>query len=325
MKAYEIKSLTDSQLIERTEYLVRRERELVECLITHLQEIQDRKLFIPMGYTSLFECLVKHFKYSESIAYSRISVLRIMKDVPEVTEALQSGELNLTHLSLAQTYIRNQEKKTQEKVTTEEKRELVACLKNTSTKEAKQILAERNPVMELPSDQVRYLDSEHVQIQVTTHKEILEKIERLKSLISHQDVNPSLGEVLDLALTSAIESLEKKKGVHIKEETKNKKPAFGSSPLCPSDPNSKLISKAKFSTQSFADRNSRYISRKVKKTILKRADHQCEYVHKSGERCSSKFQMQFDHIKAYSRGGGPEYANIQLLCRVHNAYKGDYM
>jgi hypothetical protein len=164
MNSANIKIMTDSQLIERVEYLVRRERELVECLIWHLQEIQDRKLFIQMGYASMFECLVRHFKYSEAVAYSRISALRIISEVPAVAEALNSGEVNLTTLTMAQSFIRKQEKEIGEKISVEQKAQYIECIKNKSTAEVKQILATLNPVAELPLDRVQYLDKDHLKI-----------------------------------------------------------------------------------------------------------------------------------------------------------------
>jgi 5-methylcytosine-specific restriction endonuclease McrA len=39
--------------------------------------------------------------------------------------------------------------------------------------------------------------------------------------------------------------------------------------------------------------------------------------------CGGVRQLQFDHIIAYSKGGKASIENMQLLCRVHNAFKGD--
>jgi hypothetical protein len=211
MNQEKIKKMTNNQLIKHVEYLVRRERQLVECLILHLQEIQDRKLFLQMGFVSLFECLVKHFKYSESSAYARISVLKILKDVPQVAQELSTGELNLTSLTLVQSFIKKQEKQSGQKISIEEKIKYLATIKNKNTSETKQILAQIDPDIQLPTDQLRYLDSQNVQLQITTNKNILQKIEHLKSLISHSNINPSYSEILEMSLDAAIEKIEKKK------------------------------------------------------------------------------------------------------------------
>lgn len=266
MNSADIKLMTDNQLIQRTEYLVSRERKIVECIIWHLQEIQERKLFIQMEYSSMFECLVKHFKYSEAVAYARMSALRIISEVPAVAEALGTGEINLTNLTLS-------------------------------------------PTADLPFDRVNYLDKDHVQIQITANKRILEKIEYLKSLISHENLSPSYEDLLSLSVDAAIEKVEKKKGIcapALKKAT-------------PTKTNSNNTSD---STHSFAVKNSRYVPRNVKRFVLGRSQNQCEHVHSNGERCASKFQTQFDHIQAYSKGGKATLHNMQMLCRVHNNEKG---
>ncbi|MFS4457557.1 HNH endonuclease [Bdellovibrio sp. HCB2-146] len=331
MNSANIKAMTDNQLIERVEYLVRRERELVECLIWHLQEIQDRKLYIQMGFTSLFECLVKHFKYSEAVAYSRISALKIISAVPEAAEALNSGEVNLTTLSLTQSFIRKQEKETGEKVSPEQKVQYVESIKNKSTQEVKQILATISPVSELPLDKVQYLDQKHVQLQVTIDRTILEKIEKLKSLISHENIDPSYCDLLNIALDAAIEKVEKKKGIKIsskerrslsKENNHSQNENLRKDVPIAIQIGAKTETQAQTSTQSFSVKSSRYILRDVKRFVLNRSNHQCEYIHSNGQRCTSKFQLQFDHIIAFSNGGTSALNNIQNLCRVHNANKG---
>lgn len=330
MNPTNIKNMSDSQLIERVTYLVHRERELVECFIWHLQEIQDRKLYIQMGFTSLFECLVRNFKYSEAVAYSRISALKILTAVPEAAEALNSGEVNLTTLSLTQSFIRKLEKETGEKVSTEQKIQYLHAVKNKSTQEVKQILATISPVLELPIDKIQYLDENHVQLQVTVCKTLLGKIEKLKALISHENLNPSYNEVLQLAFDAALEQIEKKKGLSERKlassdsrssTTQNEHIALTKSEDSKENPQDNKTSTRSFSIKS-SDKRSRYISRKVKSIVFNRSQNQCEHINPDGERCQSKFQLQFDHIIAYSRQGGAELDNIQHLCRVHNNFKG---
>lgn len=327
------KTMTDDQLIERVEYLVRRERELVECLIWHLQEIQDRKLFIPMGFTSLFECLVKHFKYSEAIAYSRISALKIINAVPEAAKALGAGKVNVTTLSLTQSFIRKQEKASGEKISLDQKVEYLNSIKNKTVQETKQILARINPVKELPPDKIQYLDADHVQIQMTVTKDILEKIERLKSLISHENVDPSFNELMSVALDNAIDKIEKKKGIKTNSTAVSRHTECGLSQATESnkldlkniESGSERVNKNAdnlITTQSFAIKRSRYISRKIKQDVLIRSRGRCEHLHPDGQRCGSSFQLQFDHVSPFSKGGKSEFDNIQILCRVHNSYKG---
>jgi hypothetical protein len=140
---------------------------------------------------------------------------------------------------------------------------------------------------------------------------------------------------LNLALDAAIEKVEKKKGINqpekLKSVTKKDKPIPDENAVKGTTSQGFEVSTqdpgiathdSRVSTQSFSIKSSRYISRRVRRMVFKRSENQCEQVHPDGQRCVSKFQMQFDHITAFSKNGSAEITNIQHLCRVHNAYKG---
>jgi hypothetical protein len=303
-----IKSLNDSALIKSAEMIVQKEREIVECLIWHLEEISLRKLYISMGYESLYKCLIHHFKMSETTAYGRITVIEMMKEIPTITRDLKSGELNITNLKHAKTFINKHEKEYKEKLTPEDKSELLEKIKNKTSDEVKQYFASINPEMSLPIDQIKYLDDSHIQIQVTAKKELLAKIDYLKSLISHENISPTYEELLNLAFDAAIEKVEKKKGLFQKPLKSEMKEA-----------------KAENSTtQSFASGTPRYFSRALKRISRAIAKHQCEHVNPNGRRCPSRFQLQFDHVISFDKGGASDITNIQMLCRVHNNFKSDH-
>ena len=100
-----IKSLSDNELIKSTERVVEQERKIVQVVIWHLQEVQDRKLYLTMEYADMYECLIGHFKMSDTTAYGRLKVLKILEDVPQVSESLKTGELNISNIALAHSFI----------------------------------------------------------------------------------------------------------------------------------------------------------------------------------------------------------------------------
>ncbi|HCQ23657.1 MAG TPA: hypothetical protein DIT52_00490 [Flavobacteriaceae bacterium] len=50
--------------------------------------------------------------------------------------------------------------------------------------------------------------------------------------------------------------------------------------------------------------------------ILERDNHQCQ-------QCGSRTDLTIDHIFPFSRGGGKEPNNLQMLCHRCNAKKSD--
>ena len=63
-------------------------------------------------------------------------------------------------------------------------------------------------------------------------------------------------------------------------------------------------------------RAGRRISKSTREYILKRDNYECQY-------CGSQTKLEIDHIFPYSRGGGNEPENLQVLCKSCNLAKGD--
>ncbi len=83
----EIKELTDLELTERIETLRSKERVITLKFLLHLGEFDIRKLYLELGYSSLFDYCVRKLGYSESSAYRRIESARCLRDNPELSES----------------------------------------------------------------------------------------------------------------------------------------------------------------------------------------------------------------------------------------------
>lgn len=60
----------------------------------------------------------------------------------------------------------------------------------------------------------------------------------------------------------------------------------------------------------------RKIPKSLREYILKRDNYECQY-------CGSQTRLEIDHIFPFSRGGGNEPENLQVLCKSCNLEKGD--
>ena len=122
--------MTDGNLAAALEGLVKSEFELLPKILHHLREVDRRRLFCKFGYGSLFKYVVDHLGYSEDEAYRRISAMRLLKELPQIEERIESGALALTNIAQVQTFFRNKKD-----VTTEAKLELLERIENCSTRE----------------------------------------------------------------------------------------------------------------------------------------------------------------------------------------------
>ena len=213
-----LKYLTDQDLLNSMESFAQKEREILTAVLWHLREIERRRLFSDLGCSSLFAYCTKKLGYSEDQAYRRINAARLLKDLPEMEEKLNSGAITLTSASLAQNFFR------QEKMSTEKKREILAHLENKTTRETEEIIAKMNPKA-VSRDKIKPASNDQVTISFTAPKRLEEKLNKLKALLAHSHPNISLAELIEKISDESLEKLD-----HAKKSKREAKPTPPSEP-----------------------------------------------------------------------------------------------
>src|SRR3954463_5084668 len=120
----ELKPMTDKMFLENFSSLVLNERKITADIIEYVREMDRRKLYLEMGFTSLFQFMTEHMRYTPGSAQRRIDSARMLRDIPELKEKLKSGELNLMQVSTLARAVREKEKTAT--VSVDEKREIFA-------------------------------------------------------------------------------------------------------------------------------------------------------------------------------------------------------
>jgi len=130
-----LKHLPDKNLLNEMSKLVVQEREVLEKVLWHLREIDQRKLYCEVKCGSLFEYCVKVLKYSEGQASRRVTASRLLKELPEVAKEIKKGEINLTQLNQVKQFFLS------EGVTAvEDKMKVIEVIKGKTTRETENIL-----------------------------------------------------------------------------------------------------------------------------------------------------------------------------------------
>ncbi len=199
-------ALSNDNLITAVRSLVKEERRITREILDHINEVARRRLYADLGFSSIFDWLVKDFGYSESAAYRRMQAARVLLAVPEAAGKLESGALGLTVLSKVQTLIRADEKRNGERMSIQEKSDILTKVKSCSGREADHRLAQHFPELAAPpKEKVHAVSEDQVSVQVTFTREQFEKLKRIQELLSHTHIGSSNAELLDAAMDVFLE------------------------------------------------------------------------------------------------------------------------
>ena len=202
-----LRSLSDQMLLSSMESLVAQERDLLTSILHHLREIEARKLFCDLGYSSLFDYATRKLGYSNDQAQRRISAMRALKEIPQIEEKIESGALSLTTISMAQSFFRA------EKVPLQKKIEILRRLEHKSTREAEKVLLSISP-KPLRPEKVTALTEDLSEMRFLASTKLQEKLKKLKGRFAHSNPNMSLSELIeklaDLGLEEFFPSKEEK-------------------------------------------------------------------------------------------------------------------
>ena len=331
-----LKSLPDLELLSQTKSLATQERKIGIEVLHHLREIESRRLFASLGFSSLFEYCVKELGYAGGSAHRRISAMRLLREIPEYESKLQEGIVTVSSLSQLQGFL-VQEKRQMGKIYPKEaKIELLEQIEGKSFEQTARVLAAISPEQIRP-EKARVLNEEDTEIRFTADRALMAKLERLKNLMGHQAQAQTyaglIGELADIALKK-LDPLQKRDLLQ-KEAAPSKNLAMSLPPLEVKEAEVKEAEvketevketdvkkmTAKGTVPEKMLHQNRYIPEKIRRFVWQRDQGRCSFVdRKSGRQCESRYALQIDHIHPVGKGGTSEIENLRLLCAVHNQF-----
>jgi hypothetical protein len=320
----EIRNLPNPELLSQTEALVREEREIGIAILHRLREISRRRLHCQAGYSSLFTYCVQQLKYPEASAYRLIQAMRAVVDFPEIETKIQNGDLSISAVSQVQSFCNSQEKENAITVTPQQKIELFAAVEGKTRKESEQALASLFPQNPLSKkDKEKPLNQAETQITFVAGADLMAKLKQIRELL----VGGNFLSYPELMLKMAELSLKRLDPV--KRSTAGPEPVSGHASHAPSElsteppkadsqPPKKPLETLK---KPLKVTPSRYIPAKVRREAWVLSGGQCSFVSKTtGQRCTERNNLEFDHIRPFAAGGDNSIGNIEIKCRNHNIY-----
>jgi 5-methylcytosine-specific restriction endonuclease McrA len=315
---------SNAQLLAEVQRLARSEHRATAALIRALAELDERRLYLAEGFSSLFSYCTQVLHLSEHAAYGRIEAARCARKFPNVLALLEQGIVTLTTITLLAPHL-----------TEDNCIRVLDLARHKSKRGVECIVAELRPAPDVPS-RIRRLPTmptagapmpnllradvplattehhplavgasahrpiiaplapERFRIQLTVSRETHDRLRRAQDLLRHAIPNGDPAEVIGRALSLLVERLERDKC------------ASTSSPRAL--PSGETIS------------GSRHIPAAVRREVWARDDGQCAFVGSRG-RCAERGFLEFHHVVPFAVGGAPDAENIELRCRAHNNFE----
>jgi hypothetical protein len=275
-----LQSISDDELLHRLAQLLAQSRRSEVDLVTHIAEVDERRLYAREACPSMYAYCTQVLHLSEAEAYLRITTGRAAREHPVLLTMLGDGRLHLSGIAKLVPHL-----------TSENRDELLRRACHRSKREIEMLLAqlfprpdaptvvrklpERRPCPPAPNPPsepqlrpggvepqqvpapprvsvIEPLAPARYKVQFTADAELQEKLERLRSLMRTQVPDGDLATIIEQAVTEKLERLESRRFAQTKKPRKS---------LADSD----------------TSRRSRYIPAAVRRAVAERDGKQCYY------------------------------------------------
>ncbi len=315
-----ISDLSNEQLLAQTKKIIQSERKITHLILQHINEIEDRKIHLSLGYDGMYSYLTRGLGYSESAAYRRMQSARLLRKAPELSAKIQNGSLNLSQMTVLNKSLAHFEKNLNSNTTQSSNQDVdqnsdttqsavlnklcqvAAQIEHKNAFETEKVLAQAFDLPITKAERIKPQQDDSIRMEIILTAEQFAVLKQAQSLLSHTCPG---GSIADVIATLAQNFVDKKM----------------KSPKAEPNVIAKELTQA--ATAMAIQENKKpyrqYISVHTKRSLLQKANHCCEYVdHKTQQRCNSKYQLEIDHIQPLSLGGSDDERNLRILCRVHN-------
>jgi 5-methylcytosine-specific restriction endonuclease McrA len=325
-------------------------------IVAHIAEVDRRKLYLQVGYPSMYLYCVEALHLSEPAAYKRIHAARAARKCPEIFVALADGRVNLSAICLLAPYM-----------TRRNGAALLAEATHRRRFEIKEMLARH-----FPQPDRLAVDPEIRPVQASTPAmagfalapEALGvasaptgAIQAPAAVVSLLDAAPSPGllgasqtpaPVFEARHPAPLAPDRYELRFEINNDTHEllKRAQDLLSPSVPSGSIPEIFRRslvaliaqtekrkaavgckprrprgAELTRRSEARR--RHVPAQERRTVWERDGGRCTGVSETGRRCEERRFLEFDHVIPVARGGRSTADNLRLRCREHNQYEAE--
>ncbi len=325
---------TARALSSRLADLLSREHAAMVDFLAALADFDRRRLWEPLGYTSLWHYLHRELGLSKGTAHYRVVAAGLVARFPEVEAALRDGRLCITSVvELAKV------------LTAENLEEALPRFLHRSKQEAQAVVAELRPREVVPRREVvTAIAVQPVELvgpqpptPIPTPTSIPISIPIPASVSApsprpspppgerglESKVEPLTANLRRLHVTVSRRFLAKLEAA--RDALSHAKPGAGAEAILEAGLDLLLAQQAMRRAQVARPRKARALPREsdtipaeVRRTVWVRDAGRCQWAMAGGGICGSTHRPELDHIQPRARGGPSTIENLRVLCWAHN-------
>jgi hypothetical protein len=309
-------------------------------LLTRIAEIDDRRLYLPEGYSCMKDFLVARMRLTEDAAYKRLTAARLARQYTGILVGLSDGRLTLRAVLMLGRRLHPSNAD-----------QLVRAALDKTRFELEVLLAERFPRPDLPERLEAVspptspaawsapalacpLAPERVETTIPdwlSHDEGAPTPplapERVES-IPRQRIVPLSPQRFGFQFTGDPETRElyEQYRALVSHEIPSGEMALvykDALKIAVAERTKRKFASASRPGHSRGSANPRHIPAAVKRAVSERDQKRCTFVSESGKRCDERGFLEYDHAEPIARGGKSTVENVRLRCRAHNQYEAE--
>jgi hypothetical protein len=157
-------------------------------------------------------------------------------------------------------------------------------------------------------------------VKITIDEATHTKLEQLQHLLRHRVPNADIAVIIELGLDLLLaKTMKERFGVKTPSSKATSSKAASASKTSSTSSETEFALEPVAATKAKAPkRNSRYISRAVRREVYERDQGQCTFVSTEGRRCEERGFAENHHHHPFACGGEATVGNIKIMCRTHN-------
>lgn len=288
--------------IKIAENFLKVEGELLEIL----NDVENQRVHLQMGYSSLFLYATEGLKLSESQAYNLINVMRKAREIPELKHQIQSGQLSVSKARRIVPIL-----------TAENHQEWIQKAKALPKAELEREVVKHSPSAE-KKEIVRIITEQRSRMHLDLDTSLVEKLRRAQNLLrSKRRKNLTLEETLGELVDQFLERNDPLRSVNNGTGSGQGKPSRATSTRAV---NGKQLGPGQVTSQAEPRANAlhRPIPKPLRRQVFRRDSGRCQYKGAAGKLCNSEAYLQIHHLEPWGQGGNHTANNLMVMCEQHH-------